>query len=244
MLPGPPFPMYNKLFTKILDSSVWLQSSATRIVWLTFIAVMDEHGFVQFASVGNVASRARVTREEAEIALGILEAADPDSFDQDHDGRRIERVPGGWLVLNAEKHRNAVTRAVVQAQTRERVRRFRQRLKTARAQAGQPDVTDVTETPPPVTLGNKKTPKRNGAVTHEKREQDLTDTADTDLSGEQNVTSNKNVTTSESESEAESEREKKNQPGSHTGTVDGAIARLKQNHPELTRHVRKQRRFR
>jgi len=90
---------------------------------------MDETGFCQFASVGNLSHRARVTLEEAQEALTCLEGADPDSSDPEHQGRRLERVPGGWIVLNAEKHRSLVTRAVKQEQTRERVRRWRQRQK-------------------------------------------------------------------------------------------------------------------
>lgn len=121
--------MYNKLFTKILDSSIWLESSPTRIVWLTFLAVMDEKGFAPFAALGNVANRAMVTLEEAKTALGILEAPDPESSDPENEGRRLERVPGGWMVLNAQKHRDLLTRAIKQAQTAERVRRFRQRMK-------------------------------------------------------------------------------------------------------------------
>jgi hypothetical protein len=118
--------VYNKLFTKILDSSIWLESTPTRIVWLTFIAVMDEDGFAAFASVGNVAHRARVTLEEAAAAIALLEGPDPDSGDPDNQGKRLERVPGGWMVLNAKKHRDMVTRVVIQEQTRERVRRHRE----------------------------------------------------------------------------------------------------------------------
>jgi hypothetical protein len=120
--------MYNKLFTKILDSSIWLEPSPTRIVWLTLIAVMDDQGFAQFASVANVAHRARVTLEEAQVAMACLEGPDPDSSDPDNEGRRVERVPGGWLILNAEKHKEMVSRLVVQEHTRERVRRYRERL--------------------------------------------------------------------------------------------------------------------
>jgi len=137
--------MYNKLFTKILDSSIWLESMPTRIVWLTIIAAMDEHGFAQFASVANIAHRARVSVEEADAAITCLESPDPNSSDPDNDGRRVERVPGGWLVLNAEKHRTMVTKVVIQERTRERVRRHRER-KTA-----QP----VTDGNASVTLGNK-----------------------------------------------------------------------------------------
>jgi len=123
--------MYNKIFSKILDSSIWLEPTPTRIVWLTFIAAMDETGFVQFASVGNVAHRAIVTLEEAEAAIACLEGPDPQSADPEREGRRIERVPGGWIVLNAQKYRDLVTRLVAREQTRERVRKHRDRKRTS-----------------------------------------------------------------------------------------------------------------
>lgn len=126
--------MYNKIFTKILDSSVWLEPTPTRIVWITMIAAMDETGFCPFAAVGNVAGRARVTEPEAKKAIDTLEAPDPESSDQDNEGRRIERVPGGWMVLNAQKYRALVTKVNIQDKTRERVRRFREKKRTGNAQ--------------------------------------------------------------------------------------------------------------
>jgi hypothetical protein len=117
--------VYNKLFAKIVDSTVWLQPTPTRIVWVTFLAVMDEDGFVALASIPNVARRAAVTLDEAAAAIASLEGPDPDSSDPAHEGRRIERVPGGWMVLNAEKYGDIVTRTVARERTRERVRRHR-----------------------------------------------------------------------------------------------------------------------
>jgi hypothetical protein len=117
--------VYNKLFTKILDSSIWLETNPTRIVWMTLIASMDEDGFSQYAALGNLAGRARVTLEEAKAAVDCLEGPDRESGDPENEGRRIERVPGGWMVLNAEKYRSMVTRVVIQDQTRARVARFR-----------------------------------------------------------------------------------------------------------------------
>lgn len=119
--------MYNKIFTKILDSSIWMEPLPTRIVWLTFIAAMDEGGFVEFASPANVAHRAIVPLDDTLKALAVLEGPDPNSSDPDNEGRRIERVPGGWVVLNAAKYRELVTRAVRQDRTRERVRAHRAR---------------------------------------------------------------------------------------------------------------------
>lgn len=118
-------PVYNKIFTKILDSSIWLEPDSTRIVWLTCIAAMDEDGFVQFASVANLARRANVSLGAAQEAVARLEGPDAESSDPDHEGRRLERVQGGWIVLNAAKYRALVTRVVAREQTRVRVQRFR-----------------------------------------------------------------------------------------------------------------------
>jgi hypothetical protein len=143
--------MYNKLFTKILDSSIWLEPSGTRIIWLTMIAAMDENGFVQFASVANLAHRARIELAEAQAAVDCLEGPDANSSDPEHEGRRIERVPGGWMILNAEKYREMVTRAVIQEKTRQRVAKHRTEKKRACNAS--------------VTLGNASVTEGNACVT-------------------------------------------------------------------------------
>jgi hypothetical protein len=117
--------MYNKLFTKILDSTIWLESDATRLVWITFLAVMDEDGFVALSSAGNVAARARVPLEAVDGALKALESPDKSDPSQEHEGRRIERVPYGWMVLNAGKYRDIVQRAESMRKNRERVAKHR-----------------------------------------------------------------------------------------------------------------------
>ena len=107
---------------------------------------MDEQGFVQFASVANLAHRARVPETAAAEAVERLESPDKNSSDPDHEGRRIERVPGGWMILNAEKYRELVTRAVAQEKTRQRVARFRAKQHVTNSNA---DVTlaNVSVTP-------------------------------------------------------------------------------------------------
>lgn len=119
--------MFNKLFTKILDSSIWLEPTETRIVWITLLAAMDEDGYAHFSAMENLASRARVTMEQAEAAVKCLMAPDPNSGNPDHEGRRIERVPGGFIILNAERHRGIMNRVIEREQTRIRVARYRQK---------------------------------------------------------------------------------------------------------------------
>lgn len=122
--------MYNKLFSKILDSSIWLESNTTRIVWITLLAAMDEDGYAHFSTIQNLADRARVTKEEAQKAVDCFMSPDEGSGLPDNQGRRIERVPGGFIVLNAAHYRDIMNREIQREQTRIRVQRWRSRQKT------------------------------------------------------------------------------------------------------------------
>jgi hypothetical protein len=129
--------MYNKLFTKILDSSIWLEDAPTRIVWITLIAAMDQDGYAHFSALENLAIRARVSVEQAQKAIECFTAPDPNSGNPDNEGRRVERVPGGFFILNAEHHRQMMNRTIEREQTRIRVARHRAK-----------NVTPDTVTPP------------------------------------------------------------------------------------------------
>jgi hypothetical protein len=123
--------MYNKLFSSILDSSIWLEQPTTKVVWVTLIAAMNEDGFAHFSAVQNLANRAVLSLKDTEAAIKILESPDPNSADKEFDGRRIERVPGGWQVLNARKYHDLTTRAIAKEQTRKRVEEYRLRKRSA-----------------------------------------------------------------------------------------------------------------
>jgi len=88
---------------------------------------MDEDGYAHFASIANLARRAVLDLDITEAAVKVLESPDPDSSDPEHDGRRIERVPGGWMVLNARKYHSLTTRAIAKKKSNERVKRFREK---------------------------------------------------------------------------------------------------------------------
>jgi hypothetical protein len=113
-----------KVYQTILDSSVWLEDAATRLVWLTMLVMADEDGNVQ-ASVGGLAHRARVSREEAEGALRVLLSPDPDDRSGVNDGIRLAPIRGGWHIVNHREYRDLRSRR--QAEAAERVRRHRQK---------------------------------------------------------------------------------------------------------------------
>lgn len=121
--------MYNKLFRKILTSSIWLAPTPTRIVWITLLAAMDEDGFAQFSAIGNLAVTARVTVEEANEAIECFIRPDPESGNPENEGRRVEKVPGGYMILNSEAHRGLRNRVLQREQTRIRVAKYRDKLR-------------------------------------------------------------------------------------------------------------------
>jgi hypothetical protein len=124
---------YAKVFSSILDSTVWGEDLATRVVWITLLVKASRDGIV-YASIPGLARSANVTREQVEAALEKLMAHDPDSSSSDHDGRRIEVVDGGWRILNYEKYRDRKTKDDVNAKSAERMARKRARDKQAAAE--------------------------------------------------------------------------------------------------------------
>jgi hypothetical protein len=115
---------YAKLFGSILHSTVWLEPNHVRLVWITMLAMANRRGLVE-ASLPGLAVAARVSLEECQEALNKFTSPDPHSRTKDHEGRRIEEVDGGWVLLNYEKHRQA------QARTLKSERQARWRAKKA-----------------------------------------------------------------------------------------------------------------
>jgi hypothetical protein len=99
---------YVKLFQKILDSTIWLEDDRTRIVWITLLAMCDEDGIVD-APLPAIANRARVDLESCTGAILKFQQPDLDSRTTEHDGRRIQKVDGGWLILNHKKYRDMMS---------------------------------------------------------------------------------------------------------------------------------------
>ena len=102
---------WTKLEKTILQSSIWDEPNHVRIVWITLLALQDKDGYVG-ASVPGIAHEARVSVDEAKHAIETLEAPDPWSRDPDNEGRRIEKVDRGWLILNSKKIRGEDKEAV------------------------------------------------------------------------------------------------------------------------------------
>jgi len=70
-----------------------------------------------------------------------LESQDADSSDPDNEGRRIERVTGGWIVLNSEKYRAVATREQQKELNRARVSKYREKKRNGDVMRGNDLVT-------------------------------------------------------------------------------------------------------
>jgi hypothetical protein len=94
---------FAKLDNGITKSSIWSEPYHVRVVWISFLAEKDETGFVAGSRSGMIRV-CNVSPEEFDEAIRILSSPDPDSRTPDFEGRRIDIVEGGWIVLNHEKY--------------------------------------------------------------------------------------------------------------------------------------------
>jgi len=132
---------YTKLFNSILASTIWRSDDKTRIVWITLLAMADKDGVAE-GSVPGLADLARVSIEDCESALAELMAPDKYSRTTEFEGRRIEPVDGGWLLLNHAKYRAKMSEDDIREKNRRRQAKWREKHKNnAQSNAESQDVT-------------------------------------------------------------------------------------------------------
>lgn len=133
---------YTKLFNSILLSTIWSEDDATRIVWITMLAMADRNGVVE-AAVPGLAYIARVPVDACQKALEKLESPDEHSRSKDFDGRRIKKIDGGWALLNHAKYRAKLS----EDERREyfRIKKQEQRAAVHNVKDNGPDVQKVTQ---------------------------------------------------------------------------------------------------
>jgi hypothetical protein len=90
-----------------------------------------------------LANRARITVDEARAAIESFLNADPDSRTPDHEGRRIERIDGGWRLLNHGKYRALCDEEEKRIRHAKNQAAYRERQKLGASVTG--CVTEVTE---------------------------------------------------------------------------------------------------
>jgi hypothetical protein len=149
-----------KLFSTILDSSIWSAEHHVVRVWVTLLAMCDAKGRVS-ASVPGLARRANATREETDEALAMFLSPDPDSRTKEKEGRRIEEIDGGWQVINYKKYREARNEDERREYNREWMKNKREAEKAA---AADPAPKPVKPKPAKSSAKDPAEPKKVGHI--------------------------------------------------------------------------------
>lgn len=111
---------YTKLWSQILESTIWQEPNDMLVLWIAILALKDKDHLV-LASIPGLAQRAKISNELCEQYMEKLQQPDHYSQNQANEGRRLQKVPGGWLVLNgayyqefmrAEQRKEAVANAM------------------------------------------------------------------------------------------------------------------------------------
>ena len=119
---------YAPLFSKIVDSSLWSEPDFVVKVYLTMLAKKDRDQIVR-ANAYMIGCWARKKEVEVIKALKILSEPDRRRLEpQAHDGRRIQKVPEGWLILNGKYYQDLMVTVNRRAYKAEKERERRERL--------------------------------------------------------------------------------------------------------------------
>jgi hypothetical protein len=128
--------------TRLLRSTLWMESIEARLLFLGMLAESDWEGFVDIPSVHVLAHRMNMTIQQTQDALRVLEGPDAGSRSPEMDGRRVYRDGSGWRIVNAEKYRELRS-------DRQEVDRARKAEQRAAAKALKPrTVQDMSKTNP------------------------------------------------------------------------------------------------
>ena len=95
---------YATLHKSISSSSLIMEPVEARWLFAFMLSQADRTGYVPGSPVG-LAHQANLPIEVTREMLVILESPDADSRTPDKEGRRIEKVDGGWRIVNYEKYR-------------------------------------------------------------------------------------------------------------------------------------------
>ncbi|MCI0564875.1 MAG: hypothetical protein MN733_40935 [Nitrososphaera sp.] len=115
---------YTKLFSEIVTSTIWQEPNDCRVLWITMLALKDEENICR-ATLPALAKICNLTIEQTEAYLQKFQEPDKYSRSQAFEGKRIELVDGGWLILNGQKYRDMLRAKERRDYVREKVAEHR-----------------------------------------------------------------------------------------------------------------------
>jgi hypothetical protein len=119
--------LYHKLSSKLTMSSLWSKPNATRILFITMLSLKDENGLVE-ACDSSLKTLSRLSQEEYKASIKELMAPDPDSSNQEFEGRRVGKCDLGYVVFSADRY-NPNDFKYSQKESSKKVREWRRKRK-------------------------------------------------------------------------------------------------------------------
>lgn len=139
---------YTPLFSSVVDSSLWEEPLHVRVLFLTMLSVKDWDHVVR-VSDHHLRRKANLSSDK-ELLDGLRILSSPDKrtqIEQPFNGRRIEKVEDGWLILNGEKYQAIMKRINLQSKwaRNKREQRARKALEKKNKATRLPDVESAVE---------------------------------------------------------------------------------------------------
>ena len=156
-------PGYTKLHHSIATSTIMGESPVVFKVFVLMLSLAGIDGVIE-ASVPGLARLANQTVEEVEAALEKLSSPDKYSRTPDNEGRRIEKVDGGWRLLNFAKYKYMLSEE--DRKERDRIRQQRHRNFQASQASG------VTERDTSVTECDSHAASRGSRMSRQEEEEE------------------------------------------------------------------------
>lgn len=221
--------LYSRVFLKILESSI-AEDWQVRLVFEDLLKLASQDGVVDMTKTA-ISRRTNVPLAIVERGIAALESPDPDSRDPEHQGRRIVRLDGhrdwGWYIVNWDKY-DAI-RCAAEAREKERVRKrnARERAKSLDLPSALPSSEADTDTDTTTeSLGHFGTqrdmshlvPDKSGTFVQKPLQERGTRKRDEAF-----------------EALAELEGGHKNLTKGARGSVNFALAQIRERHPDVTR---------
>ena len=124
------------LWSPIVDSSLWEENGDVVKVFMTMLATKDSRHVCELDAY-RIANRCHFRTPNGAVdelrVLDILKLlASPDrrrQAKQDHEGRRIKAVEGGWLIINGEKYKRMVQAEMTKQRNRRSQANYRKNHK-------------------------------------------------------------------------------------------------------------------
>lgn len=116
---------WTPLWSKIVDSSLWEEQDFVVKVFITMMAKKDADDICR-GSAYNIANWSRKTEAETLEALKILSSPDTKRLEpQPYEGRRIEKVEDGYLILNSKYYKEMMSKMYRREYQREKQAEYR-----------------------------------------------------------------------------------------------------------------------